>query len=132
MHENITTEAERRRGLRFISCTVTCPSSFWFSFFSSARGSLSLSLSLFVHTGKRNLFNDLVWFIDLDAWKEHVSRAVKPREMAHCDVVYPSPNTECNTVNVVKTFFLNGYYYYDYDYYDYYYYDDYYKAILAS
>lgn len=32
-------------------------------------------------------------------------RALKPREMAHCDVVYP--NTECNTVNVVKTFF-NG------------------------
>lgn len=50
------------------------------------------------------------------------------RETAHCDVVYPSPNTECNTVIVVKTFFLNGYYY-DYDYY---YYDDYYKAILAS
>lgn len=32
--------------------------------------------------------------------------APKPREMAHCDVVYP--NTECNTVNVTVETFSNG------------------------
>lgn len=54
---------------------------------------------IFVHT---NLFIDLVCFMDLDVSKGARLIALKPREMAHCDVVYP--NTECNTVNVVKTF----------------------------
>lgn len=64
----------------------------WFCFLCCA--------SHFVHTNWFSGFHNDSW-----VWmcrKEHAWQRWKPREMAHCDVVYP--NTECNTVNVVETF----------------------------